>query len=83
MARKNRHEGSGLDSMFEELGELGAVREVALRKTLVAERRNARRDAEAERDSKASVAIPLDEAFERLHDLIDGVKRPKPKPRKL
>jgi hypothetical protein len=44
---------------------------------------NARRDAEAERDLKAGVGIPLDEAFAWLHDQVDGVKRPKPKARKL
>jgi antitoxin HicB len=37
MAKKNPHEGSSLDSMFEELGELQEVQEIALRKMLAAE----------------------------------------------
>lgn len=41
MTKKNLHEGSGVDSMFEELGDLQAVREIALRKMLAAELENA------------------------------------------
>jgi hypothetical protein len=44
---------------------------------------NARRDAEVERDIRAGIGIPLDEAFDWLHDRVDGVERPKPKARKL
>jgi hypothetical protein len=44
---------------------------------------NARRDAEAERDAKAGIGIPLDEAFAWLHDRVDGVEGPKPRARKL
>lgn len=44
---------------------------------------NARRDSEAERDFEAGVGIPSDEAFEWLHDRIDGGKAPAPKPRKI
>jgi hypothetical protein len=44
---------------------------------------NARRDRDAEHDAKAGIGIPLDEAFAWLHDRVDGVKRPKPKARKL
>lgn len=35
--RANPHEGSTLDSLFEELGELREVQEIALRKALAAE----------------------------------------------
>ncbi|WP_395020328.1 hypothetical protein [Dongia sp.] len=42
-----------------------------------------RRDAEAKRDAKAGIGIPLDEAFAWLHDKVDGIERPKPKARKL
>lgn len=37
MTKKNRHEGGSLDSMFEKLGELEEVQEIALRKMLAAE----------------------------------------------
>jgi predicted XRE-type DNA-binding protein len=37
MTKKNRHEGSSLASMFEKLGELQEVQEIALRKMLAAE----------------------------------------------
>ena len=35
--KTNPHEGSTLDSLFEELGELQEVQEIALRKALAAE----------------------------------------------
>ena len=41
MTKKNLHEGSRLDSMFEELGKLQEVQEVGLRKVLAAELENA------------------------------------------
>ena len=43
MTKRNLHEGSGVDSMFEERGELQEVREIALRKMLAAELKNAMR----------------------------------------
>jgi len=83
MAKKNRHEGSSLDSMFAKLGELQDVQEIAFRKMPPLSRaEKARRNAEAERDVRAGVGIPLDEAFAWLHDQVDGVRRPKPKARK-
>ncbi|WP_459857171.1 hypothetical protein [Dongia sp. agr-C8] len=82
MTKKNRHEGASLDSMFEELGELQEVQEAVRRKTLVGEQESRRQDAEAQRDTKAGIGIPLDEAFAWLHDRIDGIECPKPKARK-